>query len=377
MRGETGPAVPGGAPPPSRTVTTPVLLALANAVEEFALAPSGDRPVAAVALFQRAPYFAAHQDAWARIAATAGEGALIALAGAPPAGLPAGLGCVPLAEHEPLAREWSVTVLTPRSGATVVGHDLEAVDGSARSLERGRLFAAHWSFRHGDAHAELLRLRHQLGPRLGSQRTGALDEVLSRVVPVPGTATDGRHDAAADRLARQVSVERRRADNALNRLSELEPGAERDPRSGLPTRAFLERWTAGSVTGTLPVGLVLLRVQELGLVHRTHGHRAETAVLQSVARLLGRHVGSAGRAVRVGREEFLLVLPGLDVPALATAARRLSEAVAGLSGGYPFVPTPCTAVITRTRLRPLPLDALWAAVDDAVAAGRAVTLLRT
>lgn len=377
MRGTTQPSVPAGdATPSSRTVTKPLLVALSHAVEEFALAASRDRPLAAVALFQRADYFVPQHDVWARIAATAGDAALIALAGDPPP-LPPRLGCVPLADREPLAREWSVTVLTPRSGASVVAHDLEAVDGSARTLERGRLFAARWSFRHADAHAELLRLRRELGHRLGPLRAGALDEVLSRVVPVPGTATDGRHDAAVDRLARQVSAERHRADAALNRLSELEPGAERDPRSELATRAFLDRWTAGSATGTLPVGLVLLRVHELGLVHRRHGFRAETAVLRSVTRLLRRHVGASGRAVRVGREEFLLVLPGLDVRVLATEAQRLCRAVPGLSAGYPFVPTPCTAVITRTRLRPFPLDALWAALDDAVAAGRTVAVLRT
>lgn len=363
-------------PAASRTVTKPVLVAVSHAIEEFALASTRDRPMAAVGLFQRAAYFVPQREVWARIAEIAGDAALIALAGAPPTTLPADLGCVSLGQREPLSREWSLTVLTPRTGATLVAHDLETVDGSALSLERGRMFTARWSFQHADAHGELQRLRRELGPQLDQQRTGALDDVLSRVVPVPGTAVDGRGDAAVDRLVRAVSIERRRADAVANQLAELEPGAERDPRSGLATRAFLDRWTEGSATGTLPLGLVLLRVRDLGLVHRQHGFRAETAVLQSVARLLRRQLGGAGRAVRVGREEFLLVLPGLDVRTTATVAQRLCDGVAELSAGYPFVPTPCTAVITRTRIRPLPVDALWAALDDAVAAGRRITLLR-
>lgn len=366
---------PDDAEPRSRTVTKPLLIALSRAVEDFALAPSRDRPMAVVGLFQRTGYLIPQLSTWGRIARECGDGAAVAVAGAAPPELPAGLGHVRLSDGEPAAREWSVTVLTPRSGATVVAHDMESVDGSARSLERGRLFTARWSFRHADAHAELLRLRHQLGPRLGARRTGALDEVLSRVLPIPGTATDHRYDAAADRLARYLSEERRRADLAETRLDELEPGAERDPRSGLPTRAFLDRWTAGSAPGTLPLGLVLLRVQGLGSVNRRHGFRAETAVLRGVARLLAAHSGASGRAVRVGREEFLLVLPGLDVRSLATVARRLCETVAGLSSAFPFVPTPCHAVITRTRNRPLPLDALWAALDGATGTG--VTLLQS
>ncbi|WP_222131207.1 DICT sensory domain-containing protein [Pseudonocardia sp. C8] len=374
-RGTEPPGATDDADPPSRTVTKPLLIALSGAVEDFALAPSTDRPMTAVAMFQRAGYLAPQLGTWARIADACGDGAVVAVAGDPPPQLPSGLGCVPLSDGEPAAREWSVTVLTPRSGATVVAHDLEAVDGAARTLERGRLFTARWSFRHGDAHAELLRLRRELGPRLGPRTAAALDDVLARVVPAAGTATDHRHHAATDRLARYVSVERRRADAALSRLDQLEPGAERDPRSGLPTRAFLDRWLHGSMSGTLPLGLVLLRVHGLGTVNRQHGFRAETAVLHGVARLLGGHTGAAGRAVRIGREEFLLVLPGLDVRTLATAARRLCEAVAGLSSAFPFVPTPCHAVITRTRCRPLPLDSMWAALD---AAGQdtGVTLLR-
>lgn len=365
--------MPGVAHRPSRNVTKPLLDALALAIEEFALAPSRDRPMAVVGLVQRSEYLRPALGVWDRLAAVCGDGAVVATVGDAPDGLPDGLGHVRLTGGEDAAREWSVTVLTPRSGATVVAHDLEAVDGAARSLERGRLFSARWSFRHADAHSELLRLRHQLGARLGSRHTGGLDEVLSRVVPIPGTATDHRYDAAADTLARELSLERRRADAAQTRLDELEPGAERDPRSGLPTRAFLDRWLDGSAPGTLPLGLVLLRVHGLGSMTRRHGFRAETAVLRGIARLLTGQVGSAGRPVRVGREEFLLLLPGADVRSLAAAAQRLCETVAGLAAVFPFVPTPSHAVITRTRHRPLPLEEMWAALDDA---GTGVTLLR-
>ncbi|MEQ3554142.1 DICT sensory domain-containing protein [Pseudonocardia nematodicida] len=363
--------------PPSRTVTKPLLVALSHAVEDFALAPSRERPIAVLGLFQRAGYVVPQLPVWARIADTAGAGCVVALAGPTPAGLPPGMEVVPLADGEPAAREWSVTVLTPRSGATLVAHDLEVVDGSARSLERGRLFTARWSFRQADARAELLRLRRELGARLRPGPAGAIDDVLSRAVPLQenGTGADLRFAAAADRLVRRLSQERRRADAAENRLAELEPGPERDPHSGLPTRAFLDRWLHGSVTGTLPLGLVLLRVHDVSAVHRQHGYRTETSVLRAVARRIAAHTGAAGRAVRVGREEFLLVLPGHDVKALATVARRLCESVSGLSSVFPYVPTPCHAVITRTRRRPLPLDDLWAVLDGA--SGTGVTLLRS
>lgn len=359
------PRPPEGDRPRSRTVTKPVLVAVSRAVEEFALAPARDRPMTVVGMFQRAGYLTPQMRVWERIARACGDGAVVAVAGPAPTGLPGGLTYVPLTEGEPAAREWNVTVLTPRSGATVVGRDLEAVDGAARSLERGRLFHAAWSFRHADAHAELLRLRRELSTRLGPPATGAIDEVLARVVPVPGTATDSRHDAAADRLVHHLSGERRRADSAQSRIDALEPGAEQDPHSGLPTRAFLDRWLRGSVAGTVPLGLVLVRSHGLSAVSRRHGFRAEKAILQGIARLLRSHTTASGRPVRIGREEFLLVLPELDVDSLGSSAQHLCEAVTGLASSFPFTPTPCHAVVTRTRARPLPLDAMWTALDEA------------
>ncbi|MBW0101363.1 DICT sensory domain-containing protein [Pseudonocardia sp. KRD291] len=358
-----------------RTVTKPLLVATSHAIEEFALASARDAPLAVVAMFQRPSYFEREADLYARIARVA-EVTVIGLVGDVPPRLPPGVSHVLLGEDDPLAREWSVTVLSPRSGATLVARDLEQVDGAARSLERGRLFSGRWSFRRGDAYTELMRLRTTMGSRMTAGQNGALDEVLGRVVAIPGTETDTRHDAATTVLLTLLSEERRRADHIADQLDDVSPGAERDPRSGLATRAFLDRWTDRSATGTLPLGLVLLRVHELAGVRHRFGFRAELAILQSVARILRQRTGPADRAVRVGREEFLLVLPSRDVERLAEEAARMQATVSALSGTYPFVPTPATAVITRTRTRPLPLGELWAALDRATEAGIPVTVLR-
>lgn len=358
-----------------RTVTKPLLIAASHAIEEFALATTRDAPLAVVAMFQRSAYFEREADLYARIARVA-DVTLVGVADDTPPQMPPGVSRVLLDEDEPLAREWSVTVLSPRSGATLVAHDLEQVDGAARSLERGRLFSGWWSFRRSDAYTELMRLRTETGPRLSSEQNGALDEVLSRVVPVPGTDNDTRHDAATTLLLHRLSEERRRADHTATLLDEVVPGAERDPRSGLPTRAFLDRWTGRSASGTLPVGLVLVRVRELATIRHRYGLRAELAVVASVARILRQRTGPTDRAVRVGREEFLLVLPSRETARLAEEAERMQAAISALSGAYPFVPTPATAVITRTRARPLPIAQLWAALDRATEAGIPVTMLR-
>ncbi len=264
-----------------------------------------------------------------------------------------------------------MTVLGPRSGATVVGHDLERVDGAARSLERGRMFSGRWSFRRTAAVAELRRLRTALESRLPAHDD--LDRALD--TDVSPTPDDRRQDAAMAVVVERLAAQQRLADDARNALDDVAPGAERDPQSGLPTRAFLDRWTAGSATGTLPVGLALFRVHELSQVRVRHGHIAERDVLESIARVLLRHTGAADRVVRVGREEFLLVLPSREPDEVAHWTERARAEIGALSGSHPFVPTAASAVITRTRLRPLPLGPLWAALDRAVETGIPVTVL--
>lgn len=358
--------------PPSRTVTKPSLVALTRAVEEFALATADRPPLVVVALFQRPGYFTRSAGVYARVGRAAGT-TVVAFAGVRPPSVPDGVVHVALGEDEPLVREWSVTAVGPWSGATLVAHDLEQVDGSARSLERGRRFTARWSFRRAAAVAELRRLRAELGPRLPP--SAALDRVLDEddtAVAATGHDTDAAMAVVLERLAAQ----QRRADHARNALDDAVPGAERDPGSGLPTRAFLDRWTAGSESGTVPVGLALFRVHELSLVRGRHGPAAERDVLVSIARVLRRHVVDADRAVRVGREEFLLVLPARATEQqLARRTERARAEIGALSGAHPFVPTPASAVITRTRVRPLPLGPLWAALDRAVEAGSPVTVL--
>ena len=366
-------AARGGRPehPPSRTVTKPSLVAITRAVEEFTLATPDDPPFVVVALFQRRPYFTRSADVYARLGRAAGT-TVAGFAGGPPLSLPDGVVHAALGDHEPLAREWSVTALGPRCGATLVARDLERVDGSARSLERGRTFSARWSFRRTAAVAELRRLRAGLGSRLPecAELDRALDEDEG-----PGSGTDRRTDAAMTVVLERLAALQRRADHARNDLDDALPGAERDPQSGLPTRAFLDRWTAGSVSGTVPVGLALFRVHELSLLRGRYGVAAERAALTSIARVLRRHVVDADRVVRVGLEEFLLVLPGCGTEQLARGTERARAEIGALSGAHPFVPTPASAVITWTRRRPLPLGPLWAGLDRAMETGIPVTVL--
>ncbi|MFF0155812.1 DICT sensory domain-containing protein [Micromonospora sp. NPDC005203] len=141
------------------------------------------------------PYFERESVLYQRIAATAAV-TVIGMVGPTPPALPQGTYGVLLDAAEPLAREWSVLVLTPRFGAALVAHDRMEVEPTAATLEAGRLFDGGWSFRRDDALHEMVRSRGQLGDRLPRAALLVLDDVLGRTRELPATPGETRGEAA-------------------------------------------------------------------------------------------------------------------------------------------------------------------------------------
>jgi DICT domain-containing protein len=221
------------------TATKRLLVGVSHAVERFALA-AGDGPAVVVALFQRLSYFEREAETYRRIAAT-GALCLVGVVEDVPPTLAPGVRHVVLGEHEPLAREWSVTVLTPSAGATLVAHDTERVTPAAATLEAGREFVGGWSFRRADAHAEVLRLRTALGARLRADTRAAIDEVLARAAP--GGGARGRRPGAPRRARRRRGNPRRRAAAPAGRARRHRAGAGRAQRAPQrPLAAALAGW---------------------------------------------------------------------------------------------------------------------------------------
>ncbi len=335
-----------------------VLVEISHTIERFALAAPPDEPLIVIALFQKLSYFSRETAVYQDIA---GRGALtvVGLTEDFPPHLPAGVRHALIGANDPLAREWSVTVLGPRGGATLVALDLETVDAGARTLEEGRLFRGHWSFRREDAYHEVLRLRSTLS--LPPHVVQHVDDHLRHVLAEP-EPHDQEWREAALRFATQ------RLDQVLRQRTALataqDDTRERDPRSGLYNDRFLTRWTAGLGTGTLPVGLALLRVFDIAEVRHRYGLRAELAVSQSVAAVLQQHLTDADRAVRLTAEDFLVVLPARTTEEVLSFCDDVCDRLGRrLDTSYPFVNLPATAVATVTRSRPLPVGQLLHQLD--------------
>ncbi|GAA4535471.1 DICT sensory domain-containing protein [Pseudonocardia xishanensis] len=349
-----------------------VLVDVSHAIERFALAaPAG--PLVVVAMFQKWSYFEREVEVYRRIAAS-GAVTVVGLAEDLPPRLPPGIRHALVGADDPLAREWSVTVLGPHGGATLVATDLERVAPGALSLEGGRQFRGRWSYRRDEAYREILRLRSTLP--LTDDGRAAIDDVLAAVVAVPEPAVQGWWDAPLRFLTARADEADRRRIRAETRLAEIEAeGRDRDPRTGLHTVSFLDRWTRGLGEGTLPIGLVLLRVLGVSEVRAQHGLRAELAALQGVAHSVGGMLGDVDTVVRMGRDDFLAVLPSWTRADVARFSEEACARVGELAHRYPFVALPGVAAATVTRRRPLPLPQLAHQVAGAARTRQPVRVL--
>ncbi len=117
---------------------------------------------------------------------------------------------------------------------------------------------------------------------------------------------------------------------------ELHHQAVRDPLTGLFNRRHMLDALRRMIDQRHPggVAVVSIDVDNFKRFNDAHGHDAGDVVLRSVAEALLRHAGEDGSACRVGGEELILVLPGLDAAAATARAEGLRRDVATLAVHY-------------------------------------------
>lgn len=79
-----------------------------------------------------------------------------------------------------------------------------------------------------------------------------------------------------------------------------------------------------------PLSLMVLDLDGFKQVNDTHGHEVGDRVLKALAACLEAHVRQSDRAVRLGGEEFAVLLPETSLAQAARLGERLRQAVAAL-----------------------------------------------
>ena len=178
-----------------------------------------------------------------------------------------------------------------------------------------------------------------------------------------------KRDARARTLHAVLEMDEARRESA--RYREM---SYRDALTGLLNRRFvdedLDRRLLVGVAGTVAAGsaaplcTALVDLDHFKRVNDTCSHEVGDEVLRAVAVVLQRHAATVpdAYAARLGGEEFLLVLPGTDVPGGVVVAERLRAELAGrdwraLTGEVPVTASvgvaaaPADALTRATLLR--------------------------
>lgn len=103
--------------------------------------------------------------------------------------------------------------------------------------------------------------------------------------------------------------------------------ANADPLTGLPNRRVIDRWAYPVVTGAW---VAYVDVDRFKCVNDHHGHAAGDRLLQVVANLLRASVRPGDLVVRMGGDEFVLVLADCTLAEAVAVVDRVQQ---GLSGG--------------------------------------------
>jgi len=144
--------------------------------------------------------------------------------------------------------------------------------------------------------------------------------------------------------AQKELEQRREAQTALEKANELlqaqisqiealqvslSEQAVRDPLTGLFNRRYLkdtlEREVSRAKREKLPIGIMIMDIDEFKNVNDLYGHNAGDKMLQAMAELLKANIRAEDIVCRYGGEEFVIVMPGASLGVAFERAELLRQ----------------------------------------------------
>ena len=114
---------------------------------------------------------------------------------------------------------------------------------------------------------------------------------------------------------------------------QLQEQSIRDPLTGVYNRRYLKEFE--DRVGDDSWGCIYVDIDHFKLYNDSHGHQAGDNVLIRITRFMMRHLRAQEAVVRMGGDEFLILLPGNDLARTVKTAERI-EAAAAKESPAPF-----------------------------------------
>jgi two-component system, cell cycle response regulator len=138
-------------------------------------------------------------------------------------------------------------------------------------------------------------------------------------------------------VARRIAARQRRMDTAVRELRGL---ATRDELTGVFNRRVFVAETERLLAQGTALSIVLFDLDDFKVVNDTYGHIAGDRVLRDVGAVFYRNTRPEDLIARYGGDEFVMIVPHLDVPHIESLAHRLAREVRALQwsvgSGEPF-----------------------------------------
>ncbi|MFC4410569.1 diguanylate cyclase domain-containing protein [Chungangia koreensis] len=109
------------------------------------------------------------------------------------------------------------------------------------------------------------------------------------------------------------------------KMDNLEETSFTDSLTGLKNRRYMEAMTKGWISQGLHFSAILIDIDRFKLVNDTYGHKVGDEVLQFLSKTTSDIVNKDGLPIRLGGEEFLILLPESDLANATQIAEKLRE----------------------------------------------------